>query len=78
MAATTEQQDQTAGRPIAGLVSGIAGAGLVAAALGLWVLPGASMAADLLLMKLGLSLFLGLGGLALIGPDGLSRGRKRG
>jgi len=76
MAATTEHQHPTAGNPVADILSGVTGAGLVAAALGLWVLPGSSMAADLLLMKLGLSLFLGLGGLALIGPFSLSRRRR--
>jgi hypothetical protein len=78
MAVTTEHQHQSAGNPVSSILAGITGAGLVAAALGLWILPGSSTAADLLLMKLGLSLFLGLGGLALIGPVSLPRVRRRG
>lgn len=39
---------------------------LVLAALGLWIEPGAHMVTDLVLMKLGVSLFLGFAGLALM------------
>ena len=41
------------------------GAGLVLAALALWILPGASWAGDLALVKLTLSLAMGFSGLAL-------------
>ncbi|WP_299627232.1 hypothetical protein [uncultured Tateyamaria sp.] len=44
----------------------LGGTTLVLAALGLWVLPGASWDADLLLIKLGLSLFLGFAGIAIM------------
>ncbi|WP_299603147.1 hypothetical protein [uncultured Tateyamaria sp.] len=42
------------------------GAVLVLASLGLWIEPGTEMAVDLVLMKLGVSLFLGFAGLALM------------
>ena len=44
----------------------IAGAGLVLAALGLWVAPGASWDGDLALIKLGLSLMIGFAGLTIL------------
>lgn len=47
-------------------VQTLGGATLILSALGLWVAPGASWDADLALMKLGLSLFLGFAGLAIV------------
>jgi len=44
----------------------LGGAALVLAAIGLWVMPGASWDADLALFKLGLSVILGFAGLAIL------------
>lgn len=44
----------------------LGGAALMTAAAGLWVQPGASWDADVMLIKLGLSLTLGLAGLAVL------------
>ena len=52
-------------RSVLRTVQRFAGATLVLAALGLWVTPGASWAADLALFKLTLSLAMGFSGLAL-------------
>ncbi|WP_299703104.1 hypothetical protein [uncultured Tateyamaria sp.] len=49
-----------------GLASRAFGAVLVLTSLGLWIEPGTQMAVDLVLMKLGVSLFLGFAGLALM------------
>lgn len=49
-----------------GIVSRASGALFVLAAVGLWLEPGAQEAMDLLLIKLGVSLFMGFVGLALI------------
>ncbi|GGX48143.1 hypothetical protein GCM10007385_14950 [Tateyamaria omphalii] len=56
-----------------GIASRALGAVLVLASLGLWIEPGAQMAIDLLVMKLGVSLFLGFAGLALM--QDMSRGQ---
>lgn len=47
------------------LLQRLLGAALVLAALGLWIIPGASWAADLALVKLSFSLAMGFSGLAL-------------
>ena len=52
-------------RSIFGVAQRFSGAVLVLAALGLWVIPGASWSADLALVKLTFSLALGFSGLAL-------------
>jgi len=44
----------------------LGGVTLILSALGLWILPGASWDADLALIKLGLSLFLGFVGIAIM------------
>ena len=51
---------------VRGLASRALGAVLVLTSLGLWIEPGTQMAVDLVLMKLGVSLFLGFVGLALM------------
>ncbi|MDU8929138.1 hypothetical protein RXV86_17225 [Alisedimentitalea sp. MJ-SS2] len=51
-----------AGHAPSGVLSGILGAALCFAAFGLWLVPGASFDPALLLIKLGLSVFFGLGG----------------
>lgn len=55
-----------AGRALGRMVQRVTGAALILAAAGLWLMPGSSWAADLLLIKLILSLVAGFAGLALI------------
>lgn len=50
------------GHAPSGVLSGFLGVVLLAAALGLWLVPGASHDQVLVLIKMGLSVFLGLGG----------------
>jgi hypothetical protein len=42
------------------------GGALLGAAVGLWLLPGSNLGADVMVMKLGLTVFLALGGLTLL------------
>lgn len=55
-----------AGRTLGRLARRVTGAGLILAAAGLWLAPGSSWAADILLIKLVLSLVAGGVGLALV------------
>lgn len=55
-----------AGRALGRVMQRLTGAALLLAAAGLWLAPGSSWAAEILLVKLVLSLVAGLAGLALI------------
>lgn len=59
-----------AGRTLGRLARRVTGAGLILAAAGLWLAPGSSWAADILLIKLVLSLVAGGVGLALVQTGG--------
>ncbi|PIE13455.1 MAG: hypothetical protein CSA70_06125 [Rhodobacterales bacterium] len=54
------------GRPMSRVLPGFGGVVLLLAAAGLWVVPGSNWDSALMLIKLGLSLFLVLSGLALL------------
>ena len=62
----TSQNLAISGHPLSRILFGFAGVVLMAAAAGLWIVPGSSFDPSLALIKLGLSLFLALGGAALL------------
>jgi hypothetical protein len=75
--ALTESQDRPAApapTPLTRALFVVNGSGLLAAAGGLWLVPGSNLGADVLLMKLGLSLFLALGGLTFLSASRKPRG----
>ncbi|WP_238364423.1 hypothetical protein [Mesobacterium pallidum] len=54
-------------------VSSLFGAALLLAALGLWLVPGSSWSAELLLIKLSMTALFGLGGLSFVQAGRLRR-----